>query len=50
MVREIKIESVYNDDIEDEAVVKNEVEEAIIEEVKEVEVEKEIEKEKEDVI
>ena len=30
MVRKIKIESVYNDDIEDEAEIKNEVEEAII--------------------
>jgi len=40
MVRKINIESVYNDDIEDETEIKNEVEEAIIEEVKEVEIEK----------
>ena len=40
MVRKIKIEPVYNDDVEDEVEIKNEVEEAILEEVKEVEVEK----------
>ena len=31
MVRKIKIESVYNDDVEDEVEIKNEVEEAILE-------------------
>ena len=34
MVRNIKIESVYNDDVEDDVEIKHEVEEAIIEEVK----------------